>query len=143
MELPIEEYDITEAYNLLFLFENELRRLIAHQFNQRSGWWKKGIPGDIYERVAKENGERVKGVDLLNSITLGDLFRIILHKENWDEIFNAIFLSPKLVEARQSLILSVRNRIAHTDRNLSTDSIREYVVTAKNMIKQTQPFLPK
>ncbi len=143
IELAVEEYDITEAYNLLFLFENELRRLIAYQFNQRNGWWKKGIPSDIYERVARENGEHIKGVELLNSITLGDLFRIVLFGDNWDQIFSAIFLSPKLVEARQSLILSVRNRIAHTDRNLSMDSIREYVGTTKNMIKQIQPHLPK
>ncbi len=143
MELSVEEYDITEAFNLLFLFENELRRLIAYQFNQHTGWWKKGIPSDIYERVARENGEHIKGVELLNSITLGDLFRIILYGDNWNQIFSTIFLSPKLVEARESLILSVRNRIAHTDRNLSVDSIREYVVTAINMIKQMQPYLPR
>jgi hypothetical protein len=143
MSLSVEEYDITEAYNLLYLFENEIRRLIAYQFNQRSGWWKKGVPSDIFDKVTRENNERIKGVELLNQITLGELFKIIRYGENWNQIFEAIFYSPELLKAREHVITQVRNRIAHTDRNLSIDAIREYVVAVKNMIKQMQPFLPE
>ena len=143
INLRVEDYDITEAYNLLYLFENELRRLITYQFNQRSGWWKKGIPNDIFDKVAKENNERVKGTELLNQITLGELFKVIRYGDNWEQVFEIIFYSLELLKARESIILPVRNRIAHTDRNLSIDLIREYVIAAKNMIKQMQPFLPE
>ncbi|MBT3313165.1 MAG: hypothetical protein HN390_00990 [Anaerolineae bacterium] len=143
MNLPVDEYDIAEAYNLLFLFENELRRLIAHRFNQHSGWWKKGVPNDIYDRVRDENGKRIKGSELLNSITLGDLFKIVKFGDNWEQLFKNVFYSRNLLVARETIILPVRNRIAHTDRDLSLGLIKEYVIAAKNMVNQMQPFLPK
>jgi hypothetical protein len=60
-------------------------------------------------------------------------------------MFEKIFLSRKLVEARQSLILVVRNRIAHAEPNLASDAgaIQEYVIDTKHMLKQMQPYLPK
>ena len=143
MNLSVEEYDIAEAYSLLYLFENELRRLIAYQFNQRTGWWKKGIPSDIFDKVAKENNERIKGAELLNRITLGELFKIIRYGDNWEQIFESVFYSSELLKAREHVITQVRNRIAHTDRDLSIDSIKEFVIAVKNMIKQMQPFLPE
>jgi hypothetical protein len=141
MNLPDSEYDISESYNLLFLFENELRRLIACQFDKRDGWWKKGIPSDVYERVSKESKERLKGVELLKMLTLGDLFKIIKFGENWEQIFKIIFLSLNNVEPREGIIVPFRNKLAHSQEDISGNEIKEFVAVVKSMILRIQPYL--
>ncbi len=143
MNLSDSEYDVSEAFNLLFLFENELRRLIAYQFDKRDGWWKKGIPSDMYERVSKESKERLKGVELLKMLTLGDLFKIIKFGDNWEQIFKAMFLSPNNVESREGIILPFRNKLAHTNPDIAQNELKEFVAVSKSMISRMQPYLPE
>lgn len=143
MNLPDDKYDVSEAFNLLFLFENELRRLIASQFDKRDGWWKKGIPNDMYERVSKESKERLKGVELLKMLTLGDLFKIIKFGDNWEQIFKTIFLSLNNVESREGIILPFRNKLAHTNPDITQNELKEFVAVAKSMISRMQPYLPE
>ena len=145
IKLPDDKFNVSESFNLLFLFENELRRLIAYQFNKYEGWWKKGIPSDLYERVTKENKdgkERIKGVELLKLLTLGDLFKIIKFGDNWDEIFKLIFLTSSYIDSREAIILPFRNKLAHTNPDISQLELREFVAVAKNMIVRMQPYLP-
>jgi len=143
MNLPDSEYDVSEAFNLLFLFENELRRLIAYQFDKREGWWKKGIPSDMYERVSKESKERLKGVELLKMLTLGDLFKIIKFGDNWEQIFKTIFLSISNVESREGIILPFRNKLAHTNPDITQNELKEFVAVTKSIISRIQPYLPE
>jgi hypothetical protein len=143
MNLPDSEYDVSEAFNLLFLFENELRRLIAYQFDKRDGWWKKGIPSDMYERVSKESKERLKGVELLKMLTLGDLFKIIKFGDNWEQIFKTIFLSISNVESREGIILPFRNKLAHTNPDITQNELKEFVAVTKSIISRIQPYLPE
>lgn len=143
MNLSDSEYDVSEAFNLLFLFENELRRLIACQFDKRDGWWKKGIPSDMYERVSKESKERLKGVELLKMLTLGDLFKIIKFGDNWEQIFKTLFLSLNNVESREGIILPFRNKLAHTNPDITQNELKEFVAVAKSMISRMQPYLPE
>lgn len=142
MNLPEREYDISEAYNLIYLFENEFRRLIACQFDKRDGWWKKGIPSDVYKRVSKDSKERLKGVELLKMLTLGDLFKIIMFGDNWEQIFQPIFLSTNNVESREDIILTFRNKVAHTYPDFTQNELIESVVVTKSMISRMQPYLP-
>lgn len=142
IELPTTDYDQSECYNLLHLFENELRRLIAYQFNQKgTSWWKKGIPSDVTETSRKRGEEKLKGFELLEYTDLGDLFKIILFSENWEEIFITIFRSREFLIARTDIIISTRNTIAH-NRTLSETEISEFVVITKHILKIVQPFLP-
>lgn len=141
--LPDSEYDVSEAFNLLFLFENELRRLIAYQFDKRDGWWKDGIPRDVYERVSKESKERLKGVELLKMLTLGDLFKIVKFGDNLEQIFKIIFLSLNNIESREGIILPFRNKLAHTNPDITQNELKEFVAVVKSMISRIQPYLPE
>jgi hypothetical protein len=142
MNLPKDDYDVSEAYNLLFLFENELRRLIAHQFDIHADWWRKGIPKDIYVRASRKGSEHIiKGVELLKRLTLSDLFKITKYKENWEQVFEPIFLTLSYIESREAIILPFRNKVAHTNYNISQLEIDEFFAVTKNMIVRMHPYL--
>lgn len=146
IKLSDNKYNISESFNLLFLFENELRRLIAFQFNKREGWWKNGIPNDLYERVNKENKdskERIKGIELLKLLTLGDLFKIIKYLGNWEPIFKPVFLAINYIESREAIILPFRNKLAHTNPDIAQSEMKEFVAVTKHMITRMQPYLPE
>jgi hypothetical protein len=142
VNLPDSQYDITEAFNLFFLLENELRRLIGYQFD-RHRWWNKGIPSDMHEHVSKESKEQLKGIELLKMLTLGDLFRIIKSRDNWEQIFQTIFLSISNVESREEIILPFRNKLTRTDPDITQNEIKEFVAVTKSIISRIQPYLPE
>jgi hypothetical protein len=140
VSMSIDQYDQSETYNLLFIFENTLRQLIVVEFNKESGWWKKGIPSDIYDRISKENDKKVKGIELLRLMTLGDLFKVILANQNWEQLFKKIFQSRQYIESRSVIILPLRNKIAHNNP-LTQNEIAEFASIVKHMLSITQPFL--
>jgi hypothetical protein len=119
---------------------------MAFQFNKREGWWKKGIPSDVDGRANRENKdskERLKGIELLKMLTLGDLFKIIKSGDNWEAIFKAVFLTPSYIDSREAIILPFRNRLAHTNPDISETEMREFIAVTKHMITRMQPYLPE
>jgi hypothetical protein len=142
MGISNQEYDISEAVNLLFLLENELRRLIAYQFGLHKGWWKKGVPQDIYARITREKKDKLKGLDLLKELNLGDLFKIIQFTENWDNLFEPVFLSISFIKSRESIVLPARNKLAHTNPDITSVDLEEFVSISKNIITRIQTFIP-
>ncbi len=128
MSLPTNDYDLGEAYKLLFLFENELRRLITTQFD-KFDWWKIGLSKLPFKRISN-----ISDNDRLASLTLGELFKIMLANESWERIFNEIFPNKDYIEEKTSIILNTRNQIAHT-RELSYRQLEQFVISAKDMLK--------
>lgn len=124
--LPLENYNISEAYNLLYLFENELRLFVATQFSLFD-WWKQGLSENLYEKAARSEMT-------LDLFSLGDLFKVIMVDGNWERIFKKMFPSKTYIGDKASIILRVRNKIAHS-RELATKELEEFVLSTLEILK--------
>lgn len=137
MDLPDDQFDEVQVFKLAKLFEIDLRRLITKEFNQRLGWWEKGIPVEVAKKLSKQQTE---SSNLLEFTTLGDLFRIIQFKENWDIVFEPIFSGIRNFNQAAGVIVSGRNRIAYLN-TMSQDEFRNFAAAAKLVLKQIRSYL--
>lgn len=124
--LPFYKFGISEAYNLLYLFENELRTLVSTQFSL-ADWWKQGLTLDLYEKAVRNDMT-------LDFFTLGDLFKLITAENNWEKIFKGIFVNKSYIQDKVSVILRVRNKIAHS-REVSYEELQDFVSNTLDMLK--------
>lgn len=139
MSMPIEEYKLEDAYSLLYLLENELRKIIISQFNEHD-WWKNGIriktTTRLYERSTTKE---LSHEEMLSLLSLGDLFQIIISDENWETIFKFIFPSRECIfNESKSKILRARNSIAHS-RDLTPKEMNDFVISARKLLEIIHP----
>jgi len=71
------------------------------------------------------------------------LFKIIKFGDNWEQIFKTIFLSVSNVESREGIILPFRNKLAHTNPDITQNELKEFVAVTKSIISRIQPYLPE
>ena len=141
MSMSINEYTNGDAYRLLFLCENQLRQLISTQFD-RFDWWERGLPKNISDRASRILNEmrttnvfvNSENTSLLEVLSLGELFKLILDNDTWENIFKNVFPSKTFIETTSSMILRARNSIAHS-RSLFPDELKHFIVTAKDLLK--------
>lgn len=134
MSMPVNEFSNGEAYKLLFLCENQLRKLISIQFD-RFDWWQRGLSKNISDTSLRRLGNKsINNESTLDVLTLGELFKLILDNDNWENIFKDIFPSREFIEDNSSAILRARNSIAHSRDLLPAELVR-FIVTAKDLLK--------
>lgn len=137
IDLPVDQFDEVQAFKLVRLFEIDLRRLITKEFNQRPGWWEKGIPVEVTKKLSKQQTE---SSNLLEFTALGDLFKIIQFKENWGIIFEPIFGDIRKFSQTMGVIVSGRNHIAHSSK-MSQVEFRSFVEATNLALKQIRSYL--
>ena len=86
MSIPMNYFDASEAYNLVYLFENELRILISNKFTEFD-WWQQGLSIVDNKRIM------TGGKYSLDNFTLGELFKLVMIEKNWRKVFSQIFPS--------------------------------------------------
>src|SRR3546814_5586969 len=83
----------TDAYQILGVFEEQLRAFITHKLKEKAGpkWFKQRVGGMIGAKakgareVAVQRGEAP--MPLIHYTDLGDLCTIVLARNNWSEVF--------------------------------------------------------
>lgn len=118
-----------EGYKTIFTIENSLRELIINIMQNNFGpkWYKSRIPGDINTKYSNaiNDEKKIKWQNLVPHhpiyyIDFPDLKKIIIQKNNWDEVFKKMFGSGSK-EWLIGLFIElefIRNIIAH-NRKLS------------------------
>lgn len=98
--------------------ERKIANLVSEHLSRVNSNWKiQRVPQDI-QQVAKKRSEQ-DGTLFEENLDLGDIFKIISRKDNWDEVFKKIFISKDGFLSQEELKLSfdylfkIRNPGAH------------------------------
>jgi ribonuclease HIII len=107
-----------EGYSLLDTFEPELRAFIQEELQRRYGvnWWTDGVPKEIREKAERrrrQEAEKGRHAELMDCLDFAH-YEMILHQDNWEPIFRAIFQDDNSLLARLRPIQDIRNPVAHT-----------------------------
>ena len=127
--LPKENLEI---YELLFMLEVGLREFLIDTFEAQIGvkWWKQRLPNDVKE--ASQSGLQIergaKWSEIVSHhpiyyIDFPDLKKILIRKDNWQDIFQPIFKRQDILEATLGELEPIRNKIAHNRKATLTDLV--------------------
>jgi len=114
---PIEEYA------LLYILENELRKLIENELPKVSSkWWKERIPEDVRRNAEKRIEKKkqlwpwhpAKSKNILHFLDFTDYMKIIVRKGNWRDVFQRIFNDKDLLLGKLKELKPIRDSIAHS-----------------------------
>src|SRR5437867_3430725 len=103
-----------ETYGEIFDLENEVRRFIVQKLSETYGrdWVKHQIPGEMYDEWKKRRDRAVNDGEvagpLINYADFGDYVRIILRRDNWENVFKSYFHSKESVQESFRRIHPVR-----------------------------------
>lgn len=87
-------------------------------------WWSQGIPGGLKQELDKSWNADIKRKPYLredpeqnkrkfNKVGLGDMIAIVVYGNNWDPIFEPIFLDKANFERRIKDVMALRNPVSH------------------------------
>ena len=128
--VPTENISI---YILLYKIEVGIREFIIESMEDRFGprWWKDRLPPDVLEdyRGGRKYEKEIPWYQFvpchpLYYVDFPALRKIIERKDNWTDIFKAIFKRKEVISQLLSELEPIRNVIAHnrkaSTRDLST-----------------------
>ncbi|WP_135609417.1 Swt1 family HEPN domain-containing protein [Methanococcoides sp. AM1] len=134
---------MTEAYLLIYCFENTLRTFIDNVSKDKYGddyWNHLDIPRPVRNRVKTRiaNGEKtpfhsVRGDKDLFYVDINDLYKII--ERNWTDLFDAYFTKLSHIETWIEHSAVSRNHVAHNSW-ISSDDYDRVLVIYKDLLKQ-------
>lgn len=88
------------AYQAIDAIETGLRTFVAAKLSAAQGphWFKQRVPGEIANRAKDRRREAMRAgepqLELIHYTDLGDMIAMITRKDNWSEIFEAVFIRP-------------------------------------------------
>lgn len=86
------------AYQAIDAIETGLRTFVAAKLSAAHGpsWFKQRVPGEIANRAKDRRREAMRAGEpqreLIHYTDLGDMIAMITRKDNWSEIFEAVFV---------------------------------------------------
>ena len=136
------EREDSEYYLLLKALEEEIRIFIKEELSiENPQWWEQLIPDDVKENAEKrkERDERRKDWDyeeqpLISYIDFPDYEKIIIKKDNWENIFQHVFRDKNSISVKLKEIEPIRNAISHT-RNLDSLEIRNIKFYSEEILR--------
>ncbi len=118
-EIELAPAYMIEAYGLIIGFERELRRFINRRMTEACGtnWMKHRVPGDMLAKwCSKQKADTEAGRpehDPLDYADIGDAATIIVRKDNWREVFAAVFIRSGFIEESIARLVPYRNSAMH------------------------------
>ena len=111
-----------EAYKILYDIETNIRSFIKDKLSEKFGdnWFKHRVPDDIIKnckiRIDKEKASRwwTTNRKLIDYTDFADLQKIILRRDNWEDVFKPYFKPKKIFEGKMIELEVLRNKIAHS-----------------------------
>jgi len=133
------EIEEGRPYKTMQEMETKLRTFISSKLSAISpNWWIERIPEDVRKRAEerKAKNERLypwqSDLDLhpLNFVDFPDYGKIILRRDNWEQVFASTFKDKEIISAKLREIEPIRNAIAHFRRlNKSQEQKLELYLT--------------
>ncbi len=131
------------AYRILFIVENRLRRFIESKLRSKHGpdWWNICVSEKIKKRVDEMKQAELDLGWKISETTSDTEYLLFEHLEkiittNWKDIFESVFQDLPKISHRLRELEGIRNSIAHT-RILSGDGmdrLEQYSQDLQNMI---------
>ena len=114
-----------------------LREFILDRLKRHYGsnkWWRQGLSGTFKQKLMKSGLVKLKGNQILKTIKsktkessdiliLTQLKEIIFYGENWEQVFEAIFIDKSNFERRINDITVLRNPVTHKRKMDNQDVI--------------------
>jgi predicted amino acid-binding ACT domain protein len=134
-----------EAFRLLTTLELELRSAIRSELSRLvpTNWWLDRIPPDVREkaqaRVESPVFKQERDVDLmedqLNYVDFASYVKILLRKNNWNDVFGKYFPSKEWLKSRLEELEPIRNSVAH-GRKISPEDVVRLRMYAKDLLNK-------
>lgn len=127
------------AFSAIDAFENVLRSFISAKLEGLAGpnWFKQRVPGDIMVRAKGRRREAMRAgetpLPLIHYTDLGDLIGVILRKDNWDEVFEAVFDRAEWLKVDLERLNANRRPTMHS-RPVEPVQLCEIVFTIRRLI---------
>lgn len=108
------------AFGAIDAFETGLRAFVADKLEAAQGpnWFKQRVPGDLMGRAKDRRREAMRageaGLPLIHYIDLGDLITVIARKDNWAELFEAVFDRPEPLRVDLERLTANRRPTMHS-----------------------------
>lgn len=124
-------FEKSEPYQILKELETKLRLFIEESLkNINKNWWKERVPGDVQEsaKQLQEKNEcpwpwiKKEEKSPIFYIDFPDYLKIIIRKDNWNEVFQKTFKDANAIAQRLRELQPIRNNIAHSRSITSQES---------------------
>ncbi|MDF5739193.1 MULTISPECIES: Swt1 family HEPN domain-containing protein [unclassified Nostoc] len=119
-----------EVYSYLYCIETALRELIIECLKDLEGdkWYKQRVPPDIRENSKKRleidktyGWSQFVPFHQIYYIDFPDLQKIIIKKNNWQDVFKSIFFREEVLKGTLVELEPIRNKIAHNRKLTQRD----------------------
>ena len=116
------EVEAGRPYKTMQELETKLRTFISSKLAAiSSNWWIQRVPEDVRKRAEerKTKNERLYpwqselGLQPIHFVDFPDYAKIILRKDNWDQVFSFTFKDREIISGKLREIEPIRNAIAH------------------------------
>lgn len=127
------------AFSAIEGFENALRAFVAAKLQALAGpnWFKQRVPGDVVNRAKERRREALRAgeaqLSLIHYTDLGDLIGVILRKDNWGEIFEAVFDRAEWLKVDLERLNANRRPTMHS-RPVDPVQLCEIVFTIRRLV---------
>lgn len=131
-----------DAYEMLKRLETRLRECMQTRLEKASkNWWNERIPEDVQDRAKfrKERNEKQwpwhaeEDLPLILYVDFTDYIKIIIRRDNWEQVFKRIFQDRDIILAKLRELESIRNAIAHV-RELSQSQLQKLKLYSEDIV---------
>jgi ribonuclease HIII len=132
MQEAEKEDERLECYNLISVFEAELRSFIESRLSSEFGldWWDECVTAEVRAKAEKlAVGETKKGriARPIDCLDFSHYDWILLGDKNWERAFKAVFQNKEYVRARLIILKSYRDPVAHSRGDITSREKGEVV----------------
>lgn len=128
-----KEEPSNDAHMILSELENNVRNCIEERLGRISAnWWTEKVPPDVRQRAEERRIKEGDSIRLINYVDFSDYLKIITRRDNWKEVFYAVFRDEGIVTAKLRELEPIRNAIAH-NRPLTSEEIEKLKLLAKDI----------
>lgn len=127
-KLPIPKENV-EIYHFLYVIETALRELIVESLSSIDvKWYKRRLPQPALEKY-REGIKFERNINWIQLVPHHPIYyvdfthlkEIIIRRDNWRDVFHAIFGRKEVINATLSEIEPIRNKIAHNRKATQRD----------------------
>ncbi|HEV8408148.1 MAG TPA: hypothetical protein VGQ34_09460 [Sphingomicrobium sp.] len=127
-----------DAYRAVRAFERRMRAFIAAKLETVAGpkWFKQRVSHEIFLKASEIRETALRSGEeqgpLINFTELGHLKEIVLCKNNWEQVFEAIFINRNRFEHDMLTLIALRRPIAHS-RIIDSPQFLEALLVMKRL----------
>jgi hypothetical protein len=109
-----------DAYRAIRAFERGMRVFISAKLQGLAGlkWFKQRVSAEHFKKASETREAALRagetGGPLIDYTELGELMGIVLRKDNWDELFEPVFVNRETFERDMLTLITLRRPTAHS-----------------------------